>query len=48
MTNRLIKADGLETMKTLEDNSIDHIVCDLPFYGVVDVDWAFAVNTKLV
>ena len=39
MTNRLIKADGLETMKTLEDNSIDHVVCDLPFYGVVDVDW---------
>ena len=34
----LIKGDCLEVMKTIEDNSIDLILCDLP-YGTTSCKW---------
>ena len=39
MNNRIILGDCLQVMETLPTASIDHIICDLPFYGVIDDDW---------
>lgn len=39
MENNLIYGDTLQEMKKLADNSIDHIICDLPFFGVVKDSW---------
>jgi len=38
MDNVLIQGDCLEVMKTIEDNSIDAIICDLP-YGTTQNKW---------
>jgi len=35
----LIKGDCLEVMKDIADGSIDAIICDLPFYKVVENHW---------
>ena len=35
----LIKGDCIDKLKELEDNSIDHIISDWPFFGVVKEDW---------
>lgn len=35
---KLINGDCLEVMKTIEDKSIDMILCDLP-YGTTDCNW---------
>ncbi len=37
--NKLYEGECLEVMKTLKDKSINHIVSDFPFYGVVENDW---------
>lgn len=36
---KVIHGDCLEVMKTLDDNSINCIITDLPFFKVVDNDW---------
>lgn len=38
MLNKIIQCDGLEEMKKIEDNSIDLILCDLP-YGTTACKW---------
>jgi len=37
--NKVINGDCLEVMKQIPDKYVDHIICDLPFYGVVKDDW---------
>jgi len=39
MINKVTCGDCLEVMKQIEDKSVDHIICDLPFYQVVKDDW---------
>jgi DNA modification methylase len=39
MINQIFHGDCLEVMKDLPNESIDHIICDLPFYKVVKDDW---------
>ena len=36
---KLLLGDCLDKLKELEDNSIDHIISDWPFFGVVKEDW---------
>ena len=36
---KLLLGDCLDKLKELEDNSIDHIITDWPFFGVVKEDW---------
>ena len=36
---KLLLGDCLYKLKELEDNSIDHIISDWPFFGVVKEDW---------
>ena len=36
---RLILGDCIDKLKELDDNSIDHIISDWPFFGVVKEDW---------
>ena len=33
--NKILQGDCLDLMKELDDNSIDHIISDWPFFGVV-------------
>lgn len=42
---KLINGDCLEVMKTIEDKSIDMILCDLP-YGTTDCKWDKVINSK--
>jgi len=44
--NEIILGDCLTVMKRLKDNSVDHIVCDLPFYKVVNNDWDNQWNSE--
>jgi len=37
--NNLYSGDCLQIMKSIDNKSIDHIICDLPFYKVVKDDW---------
>lgn len=37
--NKTYFGDAWEVMNTFPDKCVDHIVCDLPFYDVVDEDW---------
>lgn len=39
LINKVINGDCLEVMKTIPNKSVNHIICDLPFYGVVKDDW---------
>jgi DNA modification methylase len=39
MKNNIILWDCLEIMKKIKDNSIDHVICDLPYYWVVKDEW---------
>lgn len=43
MTNNLYLGDCLEIMKTFPDNSIDCIICDLP-YGTTAIKWDSIIN----
>lgn len=36
---KLLLGDCLKKLKELEDNSVDHIITDWPFFGVVKEDW---------
>ena len=36
---KLLLGDCLDKLKELEDNSVDHIISDWPFFGVVKEDW---------
>ena len=36
---KLLLGDCLDRLKELEDNSVDHIITDWPFFGVVKEDW---------
>ena len=36
---KLLLGDCLDKLKELEDNSVDHIITDWPFFGVVKEDW---------
>ena len=36
---KLLLGDCLDKLKELDNNSIDHIITDWPFYGVVKEDW---------
>ena len=42
---KLLLGDCLDKLKELDDNSIDHIISDWPFYGVVEADWDNQWNT---
>jgi site-specific DNA-methyltransferase (adenine-specific) len=37
--NKILQGDCLDLMKELDDNSIDHIISDWPFFGVVKENW---------
>ena len=43
----LIHGDCLEEMKKIEDNSIDMILCDLP-YGTTACKWDTVINCDLL
>ena len=47
MTIDLRLGDCLEVMKTIEDNSIDAIICDLP-YGTTDCKWDSVIAFNLL
>jgi len=36
---KLLLGDCLDKLKELDNNSLDHIITDWPFYGVVKEDW---------
>ena len=36
---KLLLGNCLDKLKELEDNSVDHIIADWPFFGVVKEDW---------
>ena len=36
---KLLLGDCIDKLKELDDNSIDHIISDWPFFGVVKEDW---------
>ncbi|NDB80452.1 hypothetical protein EB155_11370, partial [archaeon] len=36
---KLLLGDCIDKLKELDDNSIDHIISDWPFFGVVKNDW---------
>ena len=36
---KLILGDSVDKLKELDDNSVDHIITDWPFFGVVKEDW---------
>jgi site-specific DNA-methyltransferase (adenine-specific) len=42
---KLVLGDCIDKLKELDDNSIDHIISDWPFYGVVEADWDNQWNT---
>ena len=44
---KLYKGDCLEVMKTIESNSIDAIICDIP-YGTIKCKWDSVINFKLM
>lgn len=44
---RLLHGDCLERMKDIEDNSVDMILCDLP-YGTTACKWDSVINTSLL
>jgi len=37
--NKLYQGDCVEIMSGFPDSSVNHIICDLPFYGVVSDEW---------
>lgn len=37
--NEIHLGDGLEFMRSMSDGSVDHVICDLPFYKVVKDEW---------
>jgi len=43
----LYKGDCLEVMKTIEDNSIDAIICDLP-YGTTQCKWDSLISLDMI
>lgn len=47
MINNVIKGDTIETMKLIEDESIDLILCDLP-YGHTQNDWDSVIPLDLL
>jgi DNA modification methylase len=44
---KLLKGDCLEVMKSIEDNSIDAIICDPP-YGTTACKWDSVIDFKLM
>ena len=48
MENKIICADALETLKTLQDNSVDLVVTDVPYKINVDHSTgAFGVKKRM-
>ena len=39
MENKILHGDSLDLLKDMSDNSVDMILTDLPYFGVVDDDW---------
>ena len=37
--NKILHGDSLDLLKDLDDNSVDMILTDLPYFRVVDDDW---------
>ncbi|MDD5152021.1 MAG: site-specific DNA-methyltransferase [Flavobacterium sp.] len=37
--NKVLHGDCLTVMVDIPNNSIDHIICDLPFFGIVSEEW---------
>lgn len=45
MSSKLILGDCIEILKSIQSNSIDHIICDLPYFNVLKTDWDQQWNT---
>ena len=39
MENKILHGDSLDLLKDMDDNSVDMILTDLPYFRVVDDDW---------
>ena len=37
--NKILHGDSLDLLKDMDDNSVDMILTDLPYFRVVDDDW---------
>lgn len=45
--NKIYNMDCIEGMKQIDDNSIDMVLCDLP-YGITDCNWDKPINLELL
>ena len=39
MENKILHGDSLDLLKDMDDNSVDMILTDLPYFRVVGDDW---------
>ena len=45
--NKIYHGDSLEIMKSIEDKTIDMILCDLPYYKIVKNEWDNQWQTEI-